>query len=538
MSDSGNSSETWRAAETVFRQAVTAARAVPYRREFKTHTYSFVGEGIEELLGVGAAEFTPALWGSLILESRPRGELAGKPLEQAIGEARQGRVNLWTVDHRIRDRKGREKWISDSAVILRDAAGIPYAATGILQDITERTLGEERQRLIEAQAFENRRLESLCSLAGSFAHDFNNLLVSILGFASLALEETPADSPIHEYLVEIERSSARAATLTRRLLYYAGSGRGVVENLDLSRLIASSSSLFEASFPRHVAMYYSLRHDLPPIEADASQMQQILSALITNSIEALGDSPGTITLRTGRSVAPPETYTHCFFQGEWPAEGMVYLEVLDSGPGMAPEVLARVFDPFFTSGHREPGRGLGLPAALGITRRFHGAILIESAPGKGTRVRVAFPPAAQAAREQTPAPAPLPAALWRPGDLALVVDDEPAVRGALAAILKRYGFHVLTAADGQQGVEQFEARRNDIRVTLMDLTMPRLSGGEAFRRIKDLRPDAVVILMSGFSEKEAVSRFDERQPAAFLAKPFRPEQLRAALIQALSPGTS
>ena len=249
-------------------------------------------------------------------------------------------------------------------------------------DITER-------KKIEAQLLRTQKLESLGVLAGGVAHDFNNLLVGILGNTSLALDSTPTSSPIRTLLIDASKAAQRAADLTRQLLAYAGKGRFIVDMIDISALISEIVTLIQSSIPRSVQLRLHLEDRLPSVEADVTQMQQLLMNLIINAGEAIGDQNGTVTVATGvqqiddhylRSVQGSDDLS----QGEY-----VFIEIQDTGSGMDQEMLNRIFDPFFTT--KFMGRGLGLAAAIGIVRGHHGAIKVYSQPGKGSTFKVLLP---------------------------------------------------------------------------------------------------------------------------------------------------
>jgi signal transduction histidine kinase len=238
--------------------------------------------------------------------------------------------------------------------------------------------------LVEAQ-----KRESLSTLASGIAHHFNNLLATILGNAELALMELPLDSPARLSIVPIITAAQRAAALNRQMLMYTGRGNFLLQPLDANELVADISDLLGASVARRVTLTTELTPLLPSVVADAAQMRQVLAHLITNAAEAIGDADGTISVTTGVRELDQTTLSTIYHAPELPAGAYVTLAISDDGAGMDAATSARIFDPFFTT--KFPGRGLGLAAVFGIVRGLRGAISVESAPGRGTTMRMVFP---------------------------------------------------------------------------------------------------------------------------------------------------
>jgi len=365
-------------------------------------------------------------------------------------------------------------------------------------------------------------------LAGGVAHDFNNLLTGILGNASLALDAAPRHDPNRIALEEVVRAAERAADLTRQLLAYAGKGRFVLRTLDVSALEREIAGLIQTSLPKPVQLRLQLADDLPAVEADAGQLQQIIMNLVINGAEAVGESGGTVLVRTGVQDVDPQYIATVSSDGERLRSGRyVNLEVHDTGCGMSAETLARIFDPFFTT--KFTGRGLGLSAVQGIVRAHHGALKVYSTPGQGTTFKVLFPASASRASE---APAPFTGDLAGSG-VVLVVDDEDIVRNTASHTLARYGYDTVPAADGAEALEIFRRDPDRIALVLLDLTMPVMSGEEALRQMQLIRPDVRVLLTSGYNEVEAVQRFAGKGLAGFVQKPYTAmalaEKVKAAM---------
>jgi len=422
-------------------------------------------------------------------------------------------------EEQIVDREGRTRWLQVVKRPLRDEFGIPRQVLGVATDITARKEAEEQRHELELRMQEAQKLESMGILAGGIAHDFNNLLVAMLGNADLALLDLASDNAAAASVRRIRTAALRASDLANQMLAYSGKGRFVTARLNISTLVEEMFHLLEAAISRSATIVQDFAPDLPEVEGDPAQLRQVVMNLLTNASDALPPGGGTITLRTA-SVPGPEGPTR------------VLLEVDDTGCGMDSETQARVFDPFFTT--KFTGRGLGMAAVLGIVRGHEGTIEIDSAPERGTRIRVLLPAARpvpdSAAVSAAPATAPPePPAAVRPAledglaPLVLVVDDDPAVCSVARRALARHGFRVIEARDGVAALEAYRSRLGEISAVLLDLTMPEMAGDEVLRELRALDPAVCVVLSSGFSESDVASQLGHEQAAGtagFLQKPY------------------
>jgi two-component system, cell cycle sensor histidine kinase and response regulator CckA len=384
---------------------------------------------------------------------------------------------------------------------------------------------ELRDRLAEEQRTEERlrqtqKLESLGILAGGIAHDFNNLLTGIIGNISLALDREALMNPRRAYLEDALHASERAADLTRQLLAYSGKGRFSIRRLDLSEIVQQISSLIQTSISKNVHVMLNLAEALPSIEADATQIQQIVMNLIINAAEAIGmEGSGLVVVETGGSPVSEAYLRHTLGADGASAGEYVYLEVRDTGCGIDEATLSRIFDPFFTT--KFMGRGLGLAAVLGIVRGHRGALKVESTPGQGSSFRVLFPAAGGEVSRRKAAPIEHFAA----SGTILVVDDEEIVRRTAKHALENCGYRVLLAENGQIAVEMFAQAAEDIALVLLDLTMPVMSGEQALQRLQRIQPGVRVVLTSGYNEADAMGRFQGAGLAGFIQKPYTAREL-------------
>ncbi len=431
------------------------------------------------------------------------------------GTIKAGRV--WKGEIRNKAKDGSFYWVDTTIVPYLDPQGVPYQYVAIRADITQRKEGEEAIR-------QSQKLESLGVLAGGIAHDFNNLLTTIMGNCSLAAMTLPAESPAASFLEQIEKAAVRAADLTRQLLAYAGKGQVTVARVNLNILVREMTELLAVSISKKAAIRLDLAQGLPDVLADPAQMQQIVMNLVTNASEALShEEGGAITLRTGEQVLDATYLATLVPSIPIPPGRYVVMEVSDTGCGMSRETVQRIFDPFFTT--KFTGRGLGLSALMGILRTHGGSIKVYSEVGHGTSMKIFLP----RITSETSVPAEAEAEPPQAQGVLLVVEDEAPARSVATALAGAMGLRVLEASDGAEGLAVFARHREEIDVVLMDLTMPRMDGREAFRAMKELRPDVPIVLTSGYSEPFAVSDFADGGLAGFLPKPYNRAQFEAVI---------
>ncbi len=395
---------------------------------------------------------------------------------------------------------------------------------GIGHDITDQKKAEEERLSLERQLLHAQKLESLGVLAGGIAHDFNNILTSIIGNADLALIRINPESPAVDNLHSIEKAAARAADLAKQMLAYSGKGKFVISNHDINDLLEEMLHILQVSISKKAVLRLNLTRPLPPVEADATQIRQIIMNLVINASEAIGDKSGVIAITTGcmdcdRSYLQDVWLDHNIGDGLYD-----FIEIADTGCGMDKETLAKLFDPFFTT--KFIGRGLGMAAVLGIVRGHKGAVKIHSEPGKGSSFKILLPASGKPAeifnhdsRNEH----------WKGSGTVLLVDDEETIRGIGAEMLRELGFNVVTANDGRKAVEAYKAG-TDISFVILDLTMPHMDGEQCFHELRKLNPDVKVIMSSGFSELEITQKFVGKGLAGFIQKPYKLSLLRDGIM--------
>ncbi len=476
------------------------------------------GRPVEDLLADGH------LWSAPMFEE-------DRPAVMATWEdCLAGRRPQWRGEYRIRRPDGDVRWIEDSGNEVRDSEGRVYRITGVAKDITARKTAETDRREMEQRIHFAQKMESLGVLAGGVAHDFNNLLMGILGNADLALLELSDTASARAHVEGIEHAARRAADLARQLLAYSGKGRFVIDRLDLRVLLEDIAHLMEATIARRAELRHVHAEELPAIEGDVTQIRQVIMNLVTNAADAIGEGGGTITLSTGVLSCDAEFFRDTYFGDDLPLGDYAYLEVADTGGGMSAETRDRIFEPFFTT--KFTGRGLGLAAVLGIVKGHHGAVKVWSEEGAGTTFRALFPAIDRRATLLEESMSLETGEMQGIGTV-LLVDDEPMVREVAEAMLIHGGYDVITAEGGAEAVEQFREHGSMVDCVLLDLAMPGMDGLETFRALRELDGNVRVLLTSGYSEQEALTRFGYETLAGFIQKPYHASTLLDAVRRIL-----
>jgi len=419
----------------------------------------------------------------------------------------------YEAEFRIIPPNGETRWMYAKGAPISSPDGQVLKFAGVLIDITGRKRLEEKMQ--QAQ-----KLESLGVLAGGIAHDFNNLLVGILGNACMLSEEMPANSSQRDVVENLMQASERAAHLTRQMLAYSGRGRFNIERLNLEVQVRQILALIDASIPKGVKLELNFQPDLPRIEADAGQIQQLIMNLAINGAEAIGPEGGVVSISiTLREI--DKGYVRDNLAGDPISPGAYIVpEVHDTGIGMDSATQAKIFDPFFTT--KFTGRGLGLAAVQGIVRGHKGALTIYSELGKGSTFKVFLPVAASEEKIQENANSSY-TDFTGEGTI-LVVDDEELVQRTLLTALTKYGYTVLTAGNGPDAIRMVGEMQDRISLVLLDMTMPIMSGEETLKGLQAIRRDIPVIATSGYNELEALKRFGHGI-SGFIQKPYTPKSL-------------
>ena len=416
-------------------------------------------------------------------------------------------------EYRIIRPDGELRWIRDRAFPVKNEAGEVYRIVGIAQDITERRLARERERLLEIQFHQAQKMESIGKLAGGVAHDFNNILTAIMGYTNFLADGPTRNGTWREDVEEIRKAAERAAGLTRQLLAFSRRQTLQPKVLDLNTEFTEMKNMLRRMVGEDIDWSVSLASGLGCIKADQGQIQQVLMNLIVNARDAM-PSGGKLTVST-KNIQFQEPHAENNFI--IPPGAYVVIAVSDTGGGIDENIKAHIFEPFFTTKEKGKGTGLGLAVIYGIITQCDGYIVIDSAPNKGTTFKIFFPTTegvvgAKNGEQSVQEPC-------RGTETILLVDDDEAVRTLLRRVLRQHGYALLEAARADEALKLARAHKGKLHLLLTDMVLPDINGMELARQISSIRPETGIMLISGYLDRD-VGNFiiDENTP--FLHKPF------------------
>jgi two-component system cell cycle sensor histidine kinase/response regulator CckA len=425
-------------------------------------------------------------------------------------ERMQGQEVPSTYSFRALNKAGNTLWVELSSVFL-SWEGRP-ASLNFLRDITvEKTLASQ---LVHAQ-----KMEAVGTLAGGIAHDFNNLLQAVQGYAELLLLPKGEGEPGYRELQEIRRAAKRGGELTRQLLTFSRKVESKLEPVDLNRIVENVRSLLERTIPKMIKIELHLTGNLHDVNADASQVEQILMNLALNARDALPDG-GTLRIETKNVVLDEDDSRS---KPELSPGKYVLLAVDDSGQGIDKTILENIFDPFFTTKEVGKGTGLGLAMVYGIVKNHHGHITCVSKPGEGTTFEIYLPAVERSERASTIVTG---TEVLRGGhETVLLVDDDDSLRGLGEQILHRYGYTVMSAPDGESALQVYQESSDRIDLVVLDLIMPGMGGALCLQKLLEINPAAKIIIASGYSFNGETQKATESGAKAFIQKPYDVQQM-------------
>lgn len=383
--------------------------------------------------------------------------------------------------------------------------------------------GEAGKKELEKKYYQAQKMKAIGALSGGIARDFNNLLMAIQGNISLMEMEMDPTHPYHERLKNIEKQVQRGVSFTSRLLGYARKGIYEIKPIDLNKLVKETSDYFSAS-KKEIIVHHELAEDLPPIEADKGQIEQVLMNMYENAADAM-PAGGYLVLKTfNMTLRDMEDKLYNLKPGDY-----VVLSITDTGKGMDKETMERIFDPFFTTKRIGRGTGLGLASVYSIITAHGGYIDVESKEGQKTTFSIYL----SASIKKVEGDVRTFDQLIKGTGTVLLVDDEEAILEVGKELLEAIGYQVIIAINGEEAVEVYKRRKDDIDIVLLDISMPRMGGGETYNRLKEINSDIKVLLSSGFSIDGEAYQILARGCNGFIQKPFKINELSGKINEIL-----
>ncbi len=424
------------------------------------------------------------------------------------------------VDYRLRGPDGVYRWIRDSMTLARSHDGTPLEIVGILEDVSEQRRVEERSR-------QSQRMEAVGLLAGGIAHDFNNFLTAILGFSDMLADNLDEGDSRREDALEIRHVAQRAAALTRQLLAFSRRQVMRPQVVDLNDVVRSFEPILGRLVGEHIEVDVRLEEQLPLVDADPSQIEQVFMNLAVNARDAMPRG-GRLTLETSSVWV---SAGHPIAQEGLPTGRYVRATVADTGTGMDEYTRDHLFEPFFTT-KGEAGTGLGLATVFGIVSQSGGAVRVDSQPGRGSLFQIFLPlTTSEAGLRSQLEQRTLTAGV---GSI-LVVEDEETVRSLTTRALRQQGYTVFEAGDGAEALEILKVC-GGVDLILSDVVMPRMGGRELVECLAAQANDARLLLMSGYAGTELTDRGGLPPGVEFIDKPFSPADLVGKIASILGPG--
>ncbi|MBI3195316.1 MAG: PAS domain S-box protein, partial [Ignavibacteriae bacterium] len=424
----------------------------------------------------------------------------------------------YDVVHRLKFSDERIKFVHERCETFYNEQGLPISSHGTVQDVTERIKMEENQKVLQSQLIQAQKLESLGTLASGIAHDFNNILTMVIGHASLLDRKIGTDSGVHESLGVIQQAAQRGASLVRQLLTFARKTETSREAVNINSMVNEVAKFIGETFPKTVRLSIHPANKLPFILADSTQIHQVLMNFCVNARDAMPNG-GILSIST--NVIPGESIIHKFPGATNPE--YIELCVCDTGTGMDEGTVRRIFEPFFTTKELGKGTGLGLSVVSGIVETHGGFIDVSSTVGKGTTFSVYLP--VQKESGSTKLVEEVKKEIPGGTEIILVIEDEVILMNLLTGLLEAKGYTVLTAYDGEEGIQKYVAHYKNISVVLSDLGLPKQSGEGVVKSIMSFNPKANVVVASGYIDPFVKSELYKAGVRQFIQKPYAPNEL-------------
>lgn len=481
--------------------------------------YLYVNDGFCRLSGYARDEIIGATPPELNVFVNPADREAFVGILEEKGE-----VNAFELQYRRKDGS-----IFDALLSARPLRyGHESCLVAVVKDVSSIKRTEQENARLEVQLQQAQKMEAIGTLAGGIAHDFNNILTAIIGYTEMAVLDAPEATQLEQNLKEALKAAHRAKELVRQILAFSRQREQMRKPMLVAPIVKEALKLLRATLPSTIEIREEIGN-LGTVEADPTQIHQVLMNLCTNASHAMRERGGVLTVSLSKATldAPLDAQNPDMTPGLYQK-----LTVSDTGHGMSPAVIKRIFDPYFTTKERGEGTGLGLAVVQGIVRNHGGAITVDSRRGKGSAFHVYLPLVEQALRGEERLAAPPPTGTER----ILLVDDEAFLTKITQQMLERLGYEVEARTSSMEALELFRTKPDEFDLVITDMTMPGMAGDHFAKELMKLRPDVPILLCTGFSEKMSEQKAREMGIKEFLMKPLAIRDLSLAVRRALGGG--
>jgi PAS domain S-box-containing protein len=432
-----------------------------------------------------------------------------------------------SVEYKIKTKHNHELWALLNTKFINDEQGRPKRVLVVAHDITDQKQAQEEKKNLEHQLQQAQKMEAIGTLAGGIAHDFNNILSVIIGYTELILMNAHVDSEVRQNLKEIFSASKHARDMVKQILAFSRQNKQERKPIQVAHIVKEALKMLRASLPSTISIQQKIEKNIGIIEADPTQIHQVLMNLCTNAAHAIDEKDGELEIRLDNveldkhdAAEIPDLYPGSFLK----------LSVRDTGGGIEPKALPHIFNPYFTTKEKGEGTGLGLAVVQGIIKSLHGAIIVETDVGKGTTFHVYLPTIKRELAKEEEMPKPLPMGYER----ILFVDDEQPLAEIGKQMLERLGYKVDTRTSSIEALNLFKADPNRFDLVITDIVMPNLTGDKLADKLMGIRPNIPIVLCTGYSEKFTRKHASEMGVNTFLMKPLVMKDLAGTVRQALT----
>jgi PAS domain S-box-containing protein len=510
-----------RESEEKYRQLVNYAPAGIYEVDFVKGKLAsandvmseYTGYSKDELLNMSAPDF-------LTRESQ-------KQMADRIARLIKGKKIYGSAEYKARAKDGREFWMLVNARYFYDKYGKLKSAMVVAHDITDRKRALEEKSRLEDRLQQAQKMEAIGTLAGGIAHDFNNILSVIIGYTELILMSGNVDAEVKQNLKEIFNASKHARDMVKQILAFSRQSKQERKPIQVAHIVKEAIKMLRASLPTTILIQQQIEKDTGIIEADPTQIHQVLMNLCTNAAHAMNGKDGVMQI----SLSNVELdHAALEMAPDLKPGSYLKLSVSDTGHGIAPDAYEKIFDPYFTTKKKEEGTGLGLAVVQGIVKSHNGAVTVESEVGKGTTFHVYLPVIMRKLTAEEEISTPLPMG----HESILFVDDEQPLVEIGKQMLQRLGYTVATRTSSVEALELFKANPDRFDLIITDIVMPNMTGEKLAEKMMDIRSDIPVILCTGYSEKITRKHASDMGIQSFLMKPLVMRDLATTVRQALA----